>query len=197
MANVFVGPEARISFPNVWRPDSGFDASADPKYSVKLLFPPDADFAILAEEGKKAIDARGLDCKFVLPGKKVNQSNNWDKHYPAELGEWHALNSKRPAKLGPPRVIRIENGQQVSVSEEDNLLRPGCWVRPVLGAFAYDYKGIKKGVMFNVNALVLVPRKYEGFGSGGDSALEDVVSAANIGDLPVRAVEDNIDTAGW
>ena len=197
MANVFVGPEARVSFPNVWRPAAGFDASADPKYSVKLLFPPTTDFSVLAEEGKKAIDARGLDIQFQLPGKPINTGNNWTKHYPAELGEWHALNSKRPAKLGPPRVIRLENGQQVSVSEEDNLLRPGCWVRPVFGAFAYDYKGIKKGVMFNINALVLLPKSYEPFGGSGGSELDDVVAAAGIADLPARAVEDDIDTAGW
>tara|TARA_A100001037_G_scaffold225767_1_gene203734 strand:- start:386 stop:661 length:276 start_codon:yes stop_codon:yes gene_type:complete len=91
----------------------------------------------------------------------------------------------------------MENGAQVDVSEEDNLLRPGCWVRPVLGAFAYDYKGIKKGVMFNVNALIILPKPYEPFGSGGSSELDDVIASANVGDLPVRSVEDDIDNASW
>lgn len=136
-----VSPVARASFVNVFRPAKPMAGSnGEPKYTITLLFPKDADLALLRKAAGDAAKEKwgdkipkGLRSPFRDQGEK-----DYDG-YEAGCTFVTATSKQRPG---------IVDGVGADIVEERDLYS-GSYVWASLRAFAYDNAG-NRGVAFGL-----------------------------------------------
>jgi len=141
-----VSPKARASFVNIFRPGKTLEPGQEPKYSITLLFPKDADLALLKKMAQEALAEKFGEAKLKDPAfQKRLRSPFRDQGEKAFEGyEAGAIFVTATSKQRPG----IVDGRGGDVIEEREVYS-GCYVRASLRAFAYDQKG-NVGVAFGL-----------------------------------------------
>lgn len=143
MANV-ITPAARASFPHLFKPAiNKQEPTKDPRYSLSLLFPKDADLsalkasvnAILTEKfGTKEKFPKNLRSPFRDQGEKEFAGYEEGNVF---INAW---TKSKPGLVGP----------DLKDLTDETQIYAGCWVRASVKPFYYDTNG-NKGVAFMLN----------------------------------------------
>jgi len=154
--NKVTTPVARLSFPAIWEPQ-GFEnrdgSKTEPKFSVTLLFPRDADLTAMKALAKAASDEKwpkGLPPNFRSPFRDGNEKEDTAGY--ADMIYVKASSSRRP------KVVDI-NVQEILDRDQ---VYAGCYVRASVNCYCYDQLG-NRGVAFGLLNLQKV-RDGEAFG---------------------------------
>lgn len=136
-----VTPEARVSFVNVFKPND------KDKYSMAMLFPPEADLSALKKAAAAAVEAqwgnkppKNLRSPFRPQSEKADQ-------YEGYLDDDDAMFINVSTKNKPGLV----DASNHDIFEEEEFFS-GCYARASLNAFAYDVDG-NRGVSFGLNNI--------------------------------------------
>ncbi len=161
-------PEFRVSFPAVFEARA-FEAGAEAKYGLSMVFAPDADLSALERIVEEALQAKWGAKR--PGGLKLPIRPNSDKAgmegYPTG-GHFASATTKQPPGLVDARRQRI-------LSRED--FYPGCFARATVTAYAYDNKG--KGVAFGLHNL---QKTRDGEHIDGRASAEDDFSDVDAGE---------------
>lgn len=157
-----ITPKFRASFVKVWKPEA-FDEGQDAKYSIVMMFTKGTDLSKL----KAAATAAKDDKWGNKPPKKLEtpfkDGDDMDREECEDMIVVRASSKHKPGVVGiDPRV---------PITDETEFYS-GCYARASLQAFAYDYKGMKKGVSFALNNVQKL-EDGEAFSGGGSKAEDD------------------------
>jgi len=138
--NKTVTPEARLSFPHLFEPNSFRDS--DPKYSATLLFPKGTDLKPLKKLAAAAVKEKWGD----NPPK--NLRNPFRDGSEKELEGYEGVTFITASSKKRPGVV----DQQVQPILDADEIYAGCYVRASVTAFCYGGKGtaITPGVSFGL-----------------------------------------------
>jgi hypothetical protein len=172
-----VTPEARLSFPNLFKPTTNF-SNQPPKYGASFLIPKgknaEEDKKILAKlkaAAEKAVKEKWGDKipkKLAHPFKDGNDSTYEDDDGLDQILDgyegMHVITAHASADY-PPGLL----DQSKEKILDPNVLYGGCYVYAALRAFAYEVKNdkgkvMKYGVSFGLQALQKI-RDGEPFGN--------------------------------
>lgn len=142
-----ITPVCRASFVKLLKPEPSFNG--EPKYSVSLIFPPEADMTVLEEAVALAVKEKWGDkppANLKLPIKDGNERIKNPEYH----GKMYVnANNKRRPQIGE----RI-NGAFVEITDAEKVYS-GMWVRVTLEAYAFD-KQVNKGVSFSLGNVMKV-----------------------------------------
>jgi hypothetical protein len=142
MENVITG-KFRVSFPYVFRPGKAMNPGAEPKYSLTMLFPKDADLSKLkAAATAAATEKWGLDQTKWPKGLRNPFRDQSEKEF--EGYEKGCIFITATSKQRPGLV----DAKLQDIIEEKDFY-PGCYARASVRAFAYDQTG-NRGVSFGL-----------------------------------------------
>jgi len=141
-------------------------------YQATFLLPPTADLSPL----HAAIEAAMLEKwgKVIkIPAAKHPIKDAGEKDYAGYEAGWHyiATNSDRP--------IGVVDASNVPLSVGDKRIYPGCWVRGMVKAFAWEHPTGGRGVSFDLQAV-----QYLKEGERFDGRVIATFSEINLDDLP-------------
>lgn len=177
-----ITPKFRASFVKVWKPEA-FEEGQDAKYSITMMFPEGTDLSGLKSAAKAAKDDKWGNKppkKLVTPFK---DGNEMDREECEDMIVVRASSKHQPGIVGlDPRV---------PITDE-TVFYSGCWARASLQAFAYDYKGMKKGVSFALNNVQKL-RDDEAFSGGGSKAEDDFDDDTSERSEPNEFEDDDFD----
>jgi len=143
MATKVMTPEFRVSFPHVFRARAA-EEGQEPKFSITMLFPKDADLSKLEAAAKDAIKEKWGD----KPPKKLRSpfrdQAEKDEYEGYEEG---AIFVNATSKSRPGLVDR-----DVQAIIDEAEFYAGCYARATINAFAYDVKG-NRGVAFGLQNI--------------------------------------------
>lgn len=170
MSNNVMTPEFRVSFPNVFKPRKA-NESAEPKYSISMLFRIGADIAKLKAAAQVAAREKWGD---KLPKNlKLPFLDQGDFDYEGYEQGATLIRANSNHKPG-----LVDSNVQTIIDESE--FYPGCYARATVRAFGYDVAG-NRGISFG---LQNVQKLREGEPLGGHTKPEDEfapVADANIG----------------
>lgn len=161
MADNVITPEFRVSFPYVFRPSKPMAGSTnEPKYTLTMLFPKDADLSKLKAAAADAAKEKWGDK--IPKGLRSPFRDQGEKEFPGyEAGcTFITATSKQRPGLVDAKVQDI-------IEERD--FYAGCYARASIRAFAYDQAG-NRGVAFG---LQNVQKLRDGEPLGGRSRPQD------------------------
>lgn len=144
-----VSPEARFSFPNVFRPGKVMEAGKEPKYSIVLLFAANSDLSLLKAAAEEvAVEAFGAD-KAKWP--KNLRSPFRDQGEKAINGYVDGCKFITATSKQRPGLVDHSNLDIV----EEHLFYAGCYGVASLRAFAYGggKTGVTPGVAFGLQNI--------------------------------------------
>lgn len=135
--------EGRLSFPNLFKPRA-YDASQEAKYSAEIIFTKDKA-PIVKKAIMAAIEKKWGSDKTKWPkGLKNPLKNGDDKSDMAGYAghDFIKVSTKmRPVVLSP---------KAAAVTEEDNIVYPGCYVKVRVNAYPYFKIGNGVSLSFDV-----------------------------------------------
>ncbi len=139
----FTTPTFRLSFPHLWKPHKA-TPTADPKFSICMLFPKDADRKLMNDALLKA----GIECwgpkakwpKVALPWRDGNEKSDLAGYE----GQIYANADTRAES--PPGVVN-RNREPA----DQNEVYAGCYARAVVTAKAIPNVGGKNYLKFYLN----------------------------------------------
>jgi hypothetical protein len=181
MADSIVTPLFRLSFPQLFEAKSFQGGEA--KYSLTMLFGPDADLTELKEAAKAvAVEKWGAD---KIPGnlRSPFRSGSEKEHLD---GYDETITFIRATSSGDNAPELVDRAKEEIVSRKD--IYAGCYCRAVVTPFAYDTAG-NKGVSFGVRVV----QKWEdgaSFGGGGAELLDDLPADTSGAAAPTAAAGD-------
>jgi hypothetical protein len=155
-----ITPKFRASFAKVFKPEA-FEEGQDPVYSITMLFPKDTDIHKLKAAARAARENKWGN----KPPKKLENPFKDGNDY--DYDGYKDMIAIRASTKYKPEVVDKNPG--IHLDEED--FYSGCWARASVQAFAYDYKGMKKGVSFALRHVQKLTDD-EAF-SGKSSAVDD------------------------
>lgn len=185
MVDKIVTPEARLSYPNLFKARSV--NGNEPKYSCTLIFGAKADLSKLKTAALEAAREKwGSKADDMIKRKQLKLPFRDGAEKDGEgYGEGTIfVNATSKQKPG-----LVDRGLEPII--EDGDLYPGCYVRASLRAFAYDTQG-NKGVSFGLQNVQKLrdgdpiggrSRPADDFepieaGSDGDADLDDILGTA-------------------
>ena len=184
-------PEAIISYPKLWVPDSF--GGQEPKYSAALIFLEGTD---LTELKQAAIDVAvakwGADAGAMLSAGTLRSPFRTDteaKGYPDGATFLNVRSKQRPGVVS--QVPDLQNGGKPTVITDEGAIVAGARVFAAISPFAYDNNG-NKGVSFGLNHIQLIrpptqDERLDGRVAAEDTFSADVNAVADLSDL-----EDNV-----
>ena len=136
-------PKFRMSFPYLLKPRA-MDSDTEPKYSVVMLFPDDADLKELKSKAKAAAKEKfGKDKGVKLP---FNDQGEKDlEGYEEGCIYATATSAQKPGVVDENVEDVIDPGE----------IYPGRWARATIVAYAWTF-GKKKGVSFGLRNIQLL-----------------------------------------
>jgi hypothetical protein len=155
----------RLSFPHVFHPSSMED-DKEPKFSVTLLFPPNADLSVLDARTAEVMAAEhpeyiqngqwvaGLQWPMRDQGEK---SMKLDGYMPG--AKFLTASSKYK-----PSVV---DSRQVPIVDEARVY-PGVWALACINCYGYNYKNMKRGVSWGLQSLMIIADDKKLGGGGVD-----------------------------
>ena len=170
-----MSPKFRLSFPDLLKPRA-FQGQ-DPKYSISMLFPPDADLSELKKKATEAAKEKWADKIPKNLNKPFRDASELD--YDGYEDGWiliRASSQNKPGIVDEDRIDVIDPGE----------IYPGRWARAILVPFAYDTAG-NKGVSFGLRGVQLLDHDDQ-FGGGGFNS-DDF----DTGDKPKKDVAEDDD----
>lgn len=159
-------PKFRVSFPAVFVPRSPMDG-AEPKYSVVMLFPKDADLSKLKKIAKDAVTEKW--------GDKVpkNLRNPFRDGNEKELEGYEGMIFVTASSKMKPGIVNANREPIISADD----FYAGCYARATVNAYAYDKNG-NAGVAFG---LKNIQKLEEGEPFSGRTKPEDDFDAVGDG----------------
>lgn len=135
-------PEARLSYPNLFKPKA-FQDGQEPKYSLVLLFSDKTKLRALRDAVDQACaDKWGPKEKWPKNLRSPFRDGNEKADSPGyENTIFISASSKQP-----PGVV---NQKVEYITESSNEIYAGCFVRATVNAYAYDTMG-NRGVAFGL-----------------------------------------------
>ena len=134
-------PEFRVSFPAVFVPRSPMDG-AEPKYSVVMLFPKNADLSGLKKIAKAAITEKWGD----KPPKELR--NPFRDGDTKELEGYAGMIFITASSKNKPGLVDASRQPIISADE----FYAGCYARATVNAYAYNKNG-NAGVSFGLQNI--------------------------------------------
>jgi hypothetical protein len=165
--NKLITPEARLSFPSLFKPHAMEGSNAEPKYDCVLLFPKTADLSAL-----KAAASAAVKEKWPSGAPKGLRSPFRDGDE-KELDGYAGCIYLRVSSKNKPGVV----DETLQPIIEASGIYAGCYVRASVRAYAYDQNG-NKGVAFGLNNIQKL-RDGEPFGGGPSKAEDDFEAVAS------------------
>ncbi len=181
MADSVVTPLFRLSFPQLFEAKSF--QGGDAKFSLTMLFGPDADLTELKAAAKAAaVEKWGADkipSNFRNPFRDGAEKEHLD-------GYDETITFIRATSSGdnPPELV--DRAKNEIVSRKD--LYAGCYCRAVVTPFAYDTAG-NRGVSFGVR-VVQKMKDGSSFGGGGAELLDDLPADTTGAAAPAAGAGD-------
>lgn len=180
-------PEFRVSYPHVFKPNS--IKGSKPKYSITMLFPKDADLAVVKEAMRQAKIA------------KFGGKENWpdDLETPVTNGDLPKFADKEGYK-GCWAIKASTNEDQKPGVVDENVVPitdpakfyPGCYARAYVYAYVWEFGG-KQGVGF---ILDHVQKTRDGKSFGGKRPADQVFQPVSTGDVDDEDAGDEDDDGG-
>ena len=168
MADNVLTPEFRVSFPNLFKPRKA-NEQAEPKYSVSMLFPKDADLSALKKAAEAAVREEWGD---KIP-KKLKKPFLDQGDYDLEGYEAGNVLVRASSKQKPGVVDK-----DVQAIVDESEIYPGCYARATVRAFTYDVNG-NVGVSFGLQNF---QKLRDGDPIGGRSKPEDDFTPVSDGE---------------
>jgi hypothetical protein len=137
-----ITPEARLSYPHLFRPQEGLDGGKD-KYGCELIFAPGTDLSALKAAANLAAKKKWGD---KVPKKLRTPFRIGDEDRDGKDGYQGATFIGARSADKPGIVI----GQNRDICTDESQIYGGCYVRASVTAFAYETKG-NAGVSFALN----------------------------------------------
>ncbi len=153
----------RLSFPKIFKPES-FEGGPE-KFQATFIFDQEAQKSPEYAKLKAAVKAaavkkwgdklpKGIKSPFRPCSEKPHLAGYEDGH----------VFMKASSDTPPQLLDQLKN--KITLADDGlRKLYPGCFVRAIVGAFAYDKKG-NKGVSFGLRAIQKV-KEGEALGAGG------------------------------
>lgn len=152
-------PPFRMSFPHLLKPQQ--IKKQDPKYSVAMLFPEDADLSKLKKAAKAA--AKEKFGKATLKGLKTPFRDQEEKDFEGYEPGCIFITATSERK---PGIVDEDVEDVIDPSE----VYPGRWAQATVNAYGWEYGG-KEGVSFGLQNIQLLD--HDENLSGGASAKSD------------------------
>lgn len=153
----------RISFPNIFQKGKPIAPNPEGKYGVTLLFPPGADLSVLRAEATAVAFAKwpglkdgSLKMSLATPFRDQAEKQQFEGYTPGAI--FTTANSERQPPCVDARLAPIV---------DPNKVYPGAWGIATLRCFDYD-KGVKKGVTFGLQSLMVIADDTQLGGGGSD-----------------------------
>jgi hypothetical protein len=149
-----ITPKAQLSYPHIDKPQEAQNPGEKPKYSVTLVFAPDANLDEMVEMAKLAgvekFGSKGANLVRV-GGKGSTFRNDVEGKYPEGSIYISARSETKPGAVflwaGPDNKPAVIPDDQIR-----EQLYPGAFVRAQLKPFGYDKKG-NKGIGWALNNI--------------------------------------------
>jgi hypothetical protein len=157
MADTVITPPARASFVVLDEPRGSLQNPDDKKFSVALLFPPNADLGELKKLAEKAVHAK---FKGDIPKKMNNPFLDAEKvSLEADKGPYAGYDKGctliRVSTKHKPGFVDNQGKPVLDAEKWAEMFRSGNWLRCELNAFGYDTAG-NKGVSFGLQNVQFV-----------------------------------------
>jgi len=160
----------RLSYEHIFTPVA-FDDSQTAKYSATFILPKDhpdvgAVKRAMLEAGQEKYPAafdggtwpRGFTCSLKDADKETNSQGEILSEKNSAYKNCYILEANSTRR---PVVI---DRSKAAITEEDGIIYSGCYVNAILGAAAYEFGKVKKGVKCYLNGVQFV-KDGERFGS--------------------------------
>lgn len=148
-----------MSFPHLLKPRA-IDAKSEPKYSVVMLFPDDADLKEMKQKAKEAAKEKFGSTKGII----MPFNDQGEKDLEGYEEGCICVTATSPQKVG---VVDEDVSDVIDPSE----IYPGRWAQATVVAFGWTYGKSKKGVSFGLRNIQLLDHD-DNLG-GGASASSD------------------------
>lgn len=164
--NYRTGP-VRGSFLNVFERGKPIAPNPQGKYSATALFPPAADLSVLKEAataaalGKWPTAGQPGGPTLHTPFRQQSEKANLDGYTPGGIFIVGVADQRQPY---------IVDSRGVPITDRTQA-QSGYWYLMVLRPFVFD-SGLKKGVSFGLNGLMMIAKDKE-FGGGGSNPAAD------------------------
>ena len=175
--NGIVTPEFRVSFPAVFTPKPGMNASAKPKYSIGMLFPKTTDLTPIKKLVHAAIVGKWGEDKAKWPkGLYQPFRDGAEKDYDGYGPDVIFATASSTAKPG-----LVDASVQPIIAQED--FYGGCYARAKIDVYAFEAKDtttgavLKRGVSFG---LVNVQKMRDGEPFSGRTKAENDFDAITV-----------------
>lgn len=144
MTDKVITPEFRVSFPNVFRPAKPMEGSnGEPKYTLTMLFPKDADLSKLKAAAKEAATEKwGADQAKWPKNLRLPFRDQGEKEFEGYEAGGIFITATSKQKPG------LVDSQVQDIIEESGFYA-GCYAKASVRAFAYDTAG-NRGIAFGL-----------------------------------------------
>lgn len=176
MSDNVITQEFRLSFPSLFKA-SRFNAASEPKFSVTMLFPKDADLTPLKNEAARAVKEQWGDK--IPKGLKTPFRDQGD--FDHEGYEPGAIFIRASSKQRPGVVDKNVH----SIMDETEIY-PGCYARATVRAYAFDVPG-NKGVAFGLQNFQKIR---DGDPISGRTKPEDDFSPVSDGEMAEESTDN-------